>query len=46
MWAKAGLANKAISCDSSSGRLLKNAVGPNGWPGSLPPTIFMPRTSL
>jgi hypothetical protein len=30
MWAKAGLANKAISCDSSLGRLLKKALAPSG----------------
>ena len=45
-WANAGLANNAISCDSSSGRLLKKAVAPMGWSGELPPMIFIPRTSL
>ena len=46
MWAKTGLVNKAISCDSSAGRLLKKALAPRGWSGALPPTISMPRMSL
>src|SRR5258708_26805625 len=34
MCAKTRLANEAISCDSSLGRLLRKAVAPSGWSGA------------